>query len=135
MVACGEFHTAAVTEENSSVYTWGLGIWWRLGHGDEEDQLSPRRVVSAGFKSERIVMVGAGGSHTVALSEAGHVFTWGWGVSGQLGHNDTSAQRAPRQVEAVFFGGKKVVFVHQQNFALRGRQGLLSRQRRHHTDF
>ena len=80
-------------------------------------------------------MVGAGGSHTVALSEAGHVFTWGWGVSGQLGHNDTSAQRAPRQVEAVFFGGKKVVFVHQQNFALRGRQGLLSRQRRHHTDF
>ena len=48
---------------------------------------------------------------TVALSEAGHVFTWGSGFNGQLGHSDRENQLAPRQVEAGWFGGEKVVFV------------------------
>ena len=78
MVACGEVHTAAVTE-GGGVYTFGNGIYGRLGHGDEEDQLAPRRVPAAGFNGERVVMVAAGDEHTVGLGEAGHVFTWGSG--------------------------------------------------------
>jgi alpha-tubulin suppressor-like RCC1 family protein len=56
-------------------------------------------------------MVAAGDGHTVALSEAGHVFTWGYGEFGQLGHGDEEDQWAPRQVEAGRFGGERVVFV------------------------
>ena len=110
MVACGQDHTAVVTE-GGGVYTFGKGGQGRLGHGNEENQLAPRRVPAAAFNGERGVMVAVGYAHTVALSEAGHVFTWGWGVSGQLGHNDTEDQWAPRQVEAGWFGGEKVVFV------------------------
>ena len=112
MVACGVAHTAVATE-GGGVYTFGRGFHGQLGHGDdeEEDWLAPRRVPAAGFNAERVVMVAAGDGHTVALSEAGHVFTWGFGLSGQLGHNDRKHQRAPRQVEAGRFGGEKVVFV------------------------
>jgi len=118
MVACGMAHTAAVTE-GGGVYTFGLGDYGQLGHGNWENQLVPRRVPAAGFRpngspegpGERIAMVAAGGSHTVGLSEAGHVFTWGFGWHGQLGHGDQQNQWAPRQVEAEWFGGEKVVFV------------------------
>ena len=110
MVACGTFHTVVVTE-GGGVYTFGDGKDGRLGHGDYQDQLAPKRVPAAEFNGERVVMVAAACAHTVALSEAGHVFTWGFGLSGQLGHHDEEHQRAPRQVEAGWFGGEKVVFV------------------------
>ena len=93
------------------MYTFGLGIDGRLGHGNEDDQLAPRRVPAAVFNGERVVMVAAGFAHTVGLSEAGHVFTWGLGEHGRLGHGDEESQRAPRQVEAGRSGGEKVVFV------------------------
>ena len=110
MVACGESHTATVTEDGG-VYTCGLGKDGRLGHGNEEDQLVPRRVPAARFNDEQVVMLAAGGAHSVALSEAGHVFTWGLGWHGQLGHNDRENQRAPRQVDPGRFGDEKVIFV------------------------
>ena len=58
----------------------------------------------------------AGNLHTVALSEAGHMFTWGHGEDGQLGHNDPGRQLTPRQMEAGRFGGEKVVFVAAGGF-------------------
>ena len=91
MVACGEAHTAVVTE-GGGVFTFGFGEYGRLGHGDGEHHLAPRRVPAAGFNGERVVMVAAGRAHTVALSEAGHVFTWGFGRFGQLGHRDQENQ-------------------------------------------
>jgi alpha-tubulin suppressor-like RCC1 family protein len=116
MVACGDQHTAVVTE-GGGVYTFGRGKHGLLGHGDEDDQLVPRRVPAAAFNGERIVMV-ATGLHTVALSEAGHVFTWGLDNFGQLGHGGGANQRAPRQVEAGRFAPpgqgdapERVVFV------------------------
>ena len=47
MVACGKYHTATLTERGG-VYTFGNGEDGRLGHGDEENQLAPRRVPAAG---------------------------------------------------------------------------------------
>tara|TARA_B100001142_G_scaffold267529_1_gene272323 strand:- start:2645 stop:4084 length:1440 start_codon:yes stop_codon:yes gene_type:complete len=118
MVSCGYFHTAVATE-GGGVYTFGKGGHGRLGHGNEENQLAPRRVPAAGFRpngsaegpGERVVMVAAGNAHTVGLSEAGHVFTWGYGEDGRLGHGDQETRLAPRQVEAGRFGRDKVVFV------------------------
>ena len=52
-----------------------------------------------------------GNFHSVGRSEAGHVFTWGYGEEGQLGHDHAQEQWAPRQVEAGRFGGEKVVLV------------------------
>ena len=52
MVACGHFHTAALTE-GGGVYTFGRGFLGQLGHGDGENQLVPRRVPAAAFNGER----------------------------------------------------------------------------------
>ena len=59
MAACGRAHTAVLTE-GGGVYTFGRGESGQLGHGDEENQLAPRRVPAAGFKGQRGVMVAAG---------------------------------------------------------------------------
>ena len=115
MVACGDDHTAVATE-GGSVYTFGegeYGQYGRLGRGDESNQLVPRRVPEAGFNGERGVMVAVGYVHTVALSGAGHVFTLGLRHLRAAGAHRYRAehQRAPRQVEAGWFGGERVVFV------------------------
>ena len=110
MVACGIYHTVVATE-GGGVYTFGHGDWGQLGHGDQNRQLVPRRVPAAAFNGERVVMVAAGCWHTVALSEAGHVFTWGLGDNGRLGLGDETTELAPRQVEAWRFGGEKVVMM------------------------
>ena len=110
MVACGGYHTAALTE-GGRVYTFGWGGNGRLGHVSEESQRAPRRVPAARFNNQRVAMLAAGNMHTVALSVEGHVYTWGFGSHGRLGHDDTEDLWAPRLVEPGLFGGEKVVFV------------------------
>jgi alpha-tubulin suppressor-like RCC1 family protein len=43
--------------------------------------------------------VTAGKKHSVALSEAGNVFTFGFGDNGQLGHKDTDNVKKPKHVD------------------------------------
>ena len=110
MVACGERHTAALTE-GGVVYTCGRGLEGQLGHGDAENQRVPTRIPTAQFNNGRVVMLTAGKRHTVALSEEGHVFTWGHGGNGQLGQGSAEDLLSPRLLEPGRFGGEKMVFV------------------------
>ena len=45
--------------------------------------------------------IACGGSHTVALSPKGEVFTWGHGNYGQLGHGDRESRNVPTKVESL----------------------------------
>ena len=110
MVACGERHTAALTE-GGVVFTCGRGLEGQLGHGDAENQRVPTRIPTAQFNNGRVVMLTAGKRHTVALSEEGHVFTWGHGGNGQLGQGSAEDLLSPRLLEPGRFGGEKMVFV------------------------
>lgn len=42
-IACGSSHSAAITS-SGELYTWGLGDYGRLGHGDNTTQLKPKQV-------------------------------------------------------------------------------------------
>ena len=42
-IAVGSAHSAAIVSEGD-LYTWGLGEYGRLGHGDTETQLKPKMV-------------------------------------------------------------------------------------------
>jgi alpha-tubulin suppressor-like RCC1 family protein len=56
------------------------------------------------LKQERVVQVSCGNDFTLAISHSGHVYSWGYGECGQLGHgqeDDVSAQWSPRRVEAL----------------------------------
>ena len=45
--------------------------------------------------------IACGGWHTVALSPNGEVFTWGFGIYGQLGHGDGEIRHVPTKVESL----------------------------------
>ena len=51
----------------------------------------------------RVVRVAAANRHTVAVSDAGAVYSWGCNLQGQLGYgtSDSASNAAPRVVEAV----------------------------------
>lgn len=42
-IASGSAHSAAIVNQ-TELYTWGLGDYGRLGHGDEVTQLEPKKV-------------------------------------------------------------------------------------------
>ncbi|KAM3828514.1 RCC1 domain-containing protein 1 [Vipera latastei] len=42
--------------------------------------------------------VSCGSRHTAAVTGTGHLYTWGWGKYGQLGHQDAATSDQPRRV-------------------------------------
>ncbi|DAZ94414.1 TPA: hypothetical protein N0F65_003443 [Lagenidium giganteum] len=109
-IACGGFHTAAVTE-TGEVYTWGGGEHGQLGHGDKVNKTVPTMIEA--LMDKLVIQVTCGWSHTVALTDTGEVFTWGNGDHGKLGHNDTTKVTLPKLVETL--QSKRVISVASYN--------------------
>jgi len=55
-----------------------------------------------------IVDVSCGYKHSMALSKSGHVYTWGKGKHGRLGHDDAANQLSPARVAPHAFLGRRV---------------------------
>ena len=84
---------------DGAVWSWGDGYFGKLGHGDEQNQLLPKKVEA--FAGQRVVAVLTGAYHCLAITADGAVFTWGAGEDGCLGHGeDLSNQLLPKKVEA-----------------------------------
>eukprot|EP00794_Sanderia_malayensis_P017791 gene17791-19568_t len=81
-VSCGKEHTLALSN-SGRVYSFGLGSRGQLGTGSVENCEKPCPVDALGMVN--IVMVVAGGWHSMALSGDGDLYSWGWNESGQLG--------------------------------------------------
>ncbi|XP_012059515.1 PREDICTED: uncharacterized protein LOC105622712 [Atta cephalotes] len=96
-VSCGHCHTLAVT--NNGIYAWGASQFGQLGLGKVLQCSSPELVTS--LAQEIIVDAVAGQYHSVALTADGRIFTWGWGVHGQLGHGNTDEKATPSLVKAL----------------------------------
>ncbi|XP_023218340.1 E3 ubiquitin-protein ligase HERC2-like isoform X1 [Centruroides sculpturatus] len=97
-IACGSSHSAAVSS-NGELYTWGLGEYGRLGHGDNLTQLKPKQVTAlAGL---RVVQVACGSrdAQTLALTDDGMVFSWGDGDFGKLGRGGSEGCNVPHNIE------------------------------------
>ena len=102
------------------VYAWGYGGGGRLGCGDSRGQFRPKLVEA--LRELPCMLVAAGDSHSMALTtDKGHLYTWGLGDYGKLGHGDTTPALNPRHLE--FFRAER----------LGGRRRLpLGRRRRAH---
>jgi len=105
-VSAGGHHSLALTA-NGALWSWGQGAYGKLGHGDRQDQLLPKKV--EGFAEQRVIAVSAGDQHSLALTADGSVWSWGQGGSGRLGHGDLQRQLLPKKVEA--FAEQRVVAV------------------------
>jgi len=82
----GGYHTMALTE-NGNVYAWGMNQYCQLGVGDTVDRLKPVLVATAGtpMAGKRIVSIGAGRFHSLAVDDQGVAYAWGDNSGGSLG--------------------------------------------------
>ncbi|MCP9262303.1 RCC1 domain-containing protein 1 [Dirofilaria immitis] len=80
-LSAGNDHILILTT-NGNVYSMGTGSRGELGHGTLECEQQPRLVE---YLSPLIVIqVACGGWHSVALTDDGDVYLWGWNKYGQL---------------------------------------------------
>jgi len=105
-VSAGPYHSFALTADGNA-WSWGWGNEGRLGHGDEQRQLLPKKVEA--LTGQRVVAVSAGGEHSLAITADGAAWSWGLGGGGGLGHGDEQSQLLPKKIEA--FAGQRVVAV------------------------
>ena len=104
-VTCGSYHTAAVSS-NGDLFTWGGGMYGKLGHGNESGHSTPRRVET--LVGLTIVDIACGSRHTAVVTNKGCLYTWGDKENGVAGHGDTEGhQYTPKLLERL--SGKKVV--------------------------
>ncbi|MBA0864601.1 hypothetical protein Goshw_004534 [Gossypium schwendimanii] len=100
-VACGEFHTCAVTMAGE-LYTWGDGTHnaGLLGHGTDVSHWIPKRI-SGPLEGLQVATVSCGPWHTALITSTGQLFTFGDGTFGVLGHGDRENVPYPREVESL----------------------------------
>lgn len=72
---------------DGKLYSWGSNAYGQLGNGTKVNRNLPSLVTSDGaLAGKNITQVSSGGFHTLAVDEAGKVYSWGIGHSGQLGN-------------------------------------------------
>ncbi|CAA7396864.1 unnamed protein product [Spirodela intermedia] len=100
-VACGEFHTCALTTAGE-LYTWGDGRHnaGLLGHGSDISHWIPKRV-SGQLDGLHVAYVTCGTWHTALITSTGQLFTFGDGTFGVLGHGNRESAAYPREVESL----------------------------------
>ncbi|KAL5122934.1 PH, RCC1 and FYVE domains-containing protein 1 [Glycine soja] len=100
-VACGEFHSCAVTMAGE-LYTWGDGMHnaGLLGHGSDVSHWIPKRIAGP-LEGLQIAFVACGPWHTALITSTGQLFTFGDGTFGVLGHGDRQNVSYPREVESL----------------------------------
>ena len=101
VVASGMYHSVFV-EGDGQLLTCGNarldgGRPGLLGHGEATERLEVPRPVAA-LASVRVRTVAAAEYHSLAISECGAAFSWGYGGLGRLGHGDTHDQYTPREI-------------------------------------
>ncbi|CAI0541864.1 unnamed protein product, partial [Linum tenue] len=101
LVACGEYHTCAVTL-SGDLYTWGDGTYnfGLLGHGNVVSHWVPKRV-NGPLEGIHVSSISCGPWHTAVVTSSGQLLTFGDGTFGVLGHGDRKSVSLPREVESL----------------------------------
>jgi len=96
-VACGAFHSAAVTE-SGNVYIWGKEDYGMLGVVQTSDVQVPQKIEL--FEKIPALRVSCGGWHTVVVTKSGACYSFGRGEYGRLGLGDTRSRYKPQEVRS-----------------------------------
>lgn len=103
-VTCGSYHTAAVTG-SGDLFTWGGGMYGKLGHGNETGHATPKRVEA--LVGLVVSQIACGSRHTAVITSTGAMYTWGDKENGVAGHGDIEGhQYHPKLLDRL--AGKRV---------------------------
>lgn len=102
-VAAGMRHTLCCTS-TGDVYGWGSNENGELACSESDTAyiVQPRLIDDPALENERIIRVSACGRHSLALSDNGRVFSWGFGAFGQLGLGNVEASSSSTCTEVEF---------------------------------
>jgi hypothetical protein len=97
-ICCGFQHSLVLTIDGE-VYVWGDNEFGQIGCADNREcQLIPYLV--QGFNGEKVEAIACGSYHSLALTESGHVFSWGLNDCGQLGYSSmTYPSNSPKIID------------------------------------
>ncbi|XP_028138515.1 uncharacterized protein LOC114332924 [Diabrotica virgifera virgifera] len=95
-VSCGKKHTLALTD--FGVYSWGSNTYGQLGLGHSVQESPYPQMINC-LSSQKIIDLCAGQYHSVAVTADGKVYTWGWGIHGQLGHGNCDNEFHPKLLD------------------------------------
>lgn len=96
--SCGTTYSAVYTA-NGELYTFGQGLFGKLGHGNSDDKFVPTLVNA--LKSHKIVDVACGDTHTLCVNDQGKVFAFGDSDFGKLGVGLTNGSQVPILVDTL----------------------------------
>ena len=106
MVACGDYHTVAVTK-SGAVWSWGDGACGKLGNQSEDGSYVPVRIAVGRAGNARVVMAVCSKIRTILLGIDGSVWVCGRGEGVLKPANWTS----PHLMDPCYFFGEKIVMV------------------------
>nr|XP_056711168.1 E3 ISG15--protein ligase HERC5-like [Euleptes europaea] len=106
-IACGDHHSMALSK-GGELFSWGQNEHGQLGLGREISAAREPQLVQA-LEGIPLAKIAAGGSHSMAVSLSGSVYSWGKNTFGQLGLGHTEDRNSPTYVNALEH--KKTVFI------------------------
>ena len=71
-----------------------------MGNGSTTQSTEPTNA-TWGLVSDKVVDISCGDNHTLALTNGGHVYGWGYNGYGQLGNGTCNNQSVPIQVNGL----------------------------------
>lgn len=120
-IACGSHHSLALTLDGEvkyffffyknkksnfkyrvleQVYAWGQNNCGQVGSGITSNQGTPKKVNSA-LTGKKVVSVACGQTSSMAVTDSGEVYGWGYNGVGQLGVGNFANQMNPSRVTAL----------------------------------
>lgn len=96
-IAAGRNFSLAKTK-SGDVYVWGGNDWGQLGMGKDETRID---TPTNNAQLMHIKKIAASNNHVLAVSENGHVFSFGSNFSGQLGTGDNTNSNVPIEVKGL----------------------------------
>jgi len=94
-IATGYEHSLALTADGS-VWAWGENGEGQLGTGDNIDSTVPVEV--SGLEDVTIVAISCGIGFSLALTDQGHVYSWGDNSDGALGDGTFTHSNVPTRI-------------------------------------
>uniref|UniRef100_M4B9Y5 PHD-type domain-containing protein n=1 Tax=Hyaloperonospora arabidopsidis (strain Emoy2) TaxID=559515 RepID=M4B9Y5_HYAAE len=106
-IACSETSTF-VLGNDTNLYSVGTGLCGQLGHQDVVHEKLPHfRLLESMTEDKRskgegrFAHIHAGAHFGLVVTTAGHVYTWGNGEHGQLGHQENKNKKVPKKISAL----------------------------------
>ncbi|KAJ7392624.1 RCC1 and BTB domain-containing protein 1 [Desmophyllum pertusum] len=109
-LACGSGPHVLAVSVTGEVYTWGHNGYSQLGNGNTNQGLIPS-LITSGLQMKKVIQVACGSHHSLALTNDGEVFAWGYNNCGQIGLGNTNNQTLPRKINSAIIGSKKISII------------------------